>query len=467
MTIVMGKFGFVNPEGMIVQYSTYPSGGDRLKTLKGQAVLSALFAAITRGLGFLLRIVLGRQMGAEAMGIMEMAQGVQPLLMAPVISGLPQAVSRLVALEGKAENAQKGQTLYAARRMALKRGTAMAVVCVAAAPFAGLLLGDMRVIPTLLLFAPALPLVGMSCVMDGCAFGMGKAFSPGVSECAEQCVRILICLLLLGLYPRMRLPVRAAIPAFAGLLGEGAGLLVMTAALRGIARKGCNEKAVRRNLDRMALPMMGSRLGMSGIRALTGVMLPRLLMLHGMTGGDAAAAIGRLQGMVMPLLFLPGILTGALASLGGPQVAARTGRAQRKLMLRLFGMALTAGIMGAGALYLFAPVIGDVLYKQSGIAPLIQMMCPGALLAALNHILSAMLMGLGRQRKLFFVQMTSGVIMLLLTVILSVRFGIVGTGCATLLGMGVQWVMLVLHIVRGSLGRDDSGGATPTPLAGG
>ena len=108
-------------------------------------------------------------------------------------------------------------------------------------------------------------------------------------------------------------------------------------------------------------------------------------------------------------------------------------------------------------MYLFAPVIGDVLYKQSGIAPLIQMMCPGALLAAVNHILSAMLMGLGRQRKLFFVQMTSGVITLLLTVILSVRFGIVGTGCATLLGMGVQWVMLVLHIAHGSF----SGGCTP------
>ena len=133
-----------------------------MASLKTQALVMTLANAYTRALGFVLRIFSARLMGAEAMGIMEMAQGVQPLLMAPVISGLPQAVSRLVALEGKAENAQKGQTLYAARRMALKRGTAMAVVCVAAAPFAGLLLGDMRVIPTLLLFAPALP-AGETC----------------------------------------------------------------------------------------------------------------------------------------------------------------------------------------------------------------------------------------------------------------------------------------------------------------
>lgn len=418
--------------------------------MKGQAAVSTLFAVVTRGLGFVLRILQGRLLGAEAMGMLEMASGVQQLLLTPVVSGLPAAVSRLTAME-KGEN--RGQTLHAAEKMALRRGAAMMVLGIVSAPFAGLVLGDMRVVPLLLIFAPALPIVSVCCVMDGCAYGLGKAFSPAVSECAEQLVRIAVSVLLLTFFADLYLPIRAAVPTFAGLLGEGAGLMVMAAALRGVGRRDGDERHIQRQLDRLALPMMGSRAGMSILRSVTGMLLPRLLVMYGLSSRDAAAQIGLLQGMVMPLLFLPGIVTGAFASLGGPQMAARKGRAQKHLAAKLILLSLFAGMAGAVLLYLFAPLIGDVLYGQSGVAPLLRKMSAGALFISLNHILSAMLMGLGRQKALFARQMVSGAATLMLTVFFTVHRGIAGTGMAILLGQAMQCMLLTAEMRRSLTGR--------------
>lgn len=50
-----------------------------------------------RIIGFAMRIWLSRELGAQAMGLVELAQNAQMLLITPVVSGLPAAVSRMSA----------------------------------------------------------------------------------------------------------------------------------------------------------------------------------------------------------------------------------------------------------------------------------------------------------------------------------------------------------------------------------
>ena len=52
---------------------------------------------IVRAMGFVMRIWLSREMGAAAMGLVELAHSAQMLLITPVVSGLPAAVSRMSA----------------------------------------------------------------------------------------------------------------------------------------------------------------------------------------------------------------------------------------------------------------------------------------------------------------------------------------------------------------------------------
>ena len=65
-----------------------------------QALILTLGNGLTRGLGFVLRLLLARRMGAQALGVMEMANSVGMLALTPVTAGIPSAVSRLTAKEG-------------------------------------------------------------------------------------------------------------------------------------------------------------------------------------------------------------------------------------------------------------------------------------------------------------------------------------------------------------------------------
>ena len=66
-------------------------------SLKKQALVMTLANAYTRALGFVLRIISARLMGAEAMGVMEMSSSAVMLAITPVTAGIPTALSRLAA----------------------------------------------------------------------------------------------------------------------------------------------------------------------------------------------------------------------------------------------------------------------------------------------------------------------------------------------------------------------------------
>ena len=50
-----------------------------------------------RVIGFVMRIWLSREMGAAAIGLVELSHSAQMLLITPVVAGLPAAVSRMSA----------------------------------------------------------------------------------------------------------------------------------------------------------------------------------------------------------------------------------------------------------------------------------------------------------------------------------------------------------------------------------
>ena len=70
---------------------------DVKKRLVRQTLGLSVSHFVLRVLGFVLRILLSRELGAAAMGLVELAHSAQQLLITPVVSGLPAAVSRMSA----------------------------------------------------------------------------------------------------------------------------------------------------------------------------------------------------------------------------------------------------------------------------------------------------------------------------------------------------------------------------------
>ena len=94
----------------------------RGKTLVQKTLFLSASHFVVRSIGFLLRLWLSRDLGAQAMGLVELAQSAQMLLITPVVTGLPAAVSRLCA---KAEGRERARVvrcaLLLARRYAAGR----------------------------------------------------------------------------------------------------------------------------------------------------------------------------------------------------------------------------------------------------------------------------------------------------------------------------------------------------------
>ena len=69
----------------------------RGKTLIQKTLFLSASHFAVRSAGFLLRLWLSRELGAQTMGLVELAQSAQMLLITPVVTGLPVAVSRMCA----------------------------------------------------------------------------------------------------------------------------------------------------------------------------------------------------------------------------------------------------------------------------------------------------------------------------------------------------------------------------------
>ena len=427
----------------------------RKQTLKRQAVLTAGNNAAVRALGFFMRLWVSRALGAEAVGIMELASGAHMLALTPAAAGLPAAVSRLTAREK--DPLRQRQILRAGRQTALGMGGALTALFFLLSPGIASLLGDERTLPSLILFSPCVLLVGVSSVYDGFCFGVGSALPPAVSELTEQAVRLGVTMGLLRLLPGLTPAYRAALPAFATTLGEAAGGIVILLMVG--KSPACREKEalgpLRARLRRMALPIMITRLSHTGLRALCGVIIPLRLVASGLEHSEAMSRLGMLNGMVMPLMMLPGMLSGALATVGTP-AAARCAdrRARGRLALRLILPALAAGAACGGAVYLLAPFLAMKLYRLPELSPLLRAMCPMAVLLPVQQVISGLMTGLGMQKKALNAALLGAGVNLLCTWLWAAQpqMRIFGAGYAALAGHGLT-MLLCFAYLSGKPGR--------------
>ncbi len=413
--------------------------GVEKSSLKKQAMVTAGSTAAVRAAGFALRLWISRLLGAEALGILELASGVHMLALTPAAAGLPGAVSRMAA---KAENEEQRQlALYAGRQVSLRLGGVIAPLFFLLGPLLSRALGDERALPALWCFVPCVITVGVSSVYDGWFFGRGRALPPAVSECAEQAARMLALAALARWISRVTPAWRAAMPAAASTVGEAVGLGVVMAWAGRVPsfRHDPRLAETRRQLMGLSLPLLLNRLCHTGLRSLCSAVIPLRLMAGGCLRAEAMSLLGMLNGMVMPLMFLPCMVSGALAAVGAPAAArCKTAPAERRLIRRLLFAALAVGAACAGGLYALAPFLARRFYRLPELTALIRFSCPLALLLPLHQAASGVMTGLGMQKKTLRASLAGSAVLLFFTWYWVPKLGISGAALSSMIGHAVM-----------------------------
>lgn len=416
------------------------------QSLKSQALLMTAMGAAVRGGGLVIRLILSRVLGAEAMGIMELASGVHLLALTPGTAGLPGAVSRMTA-RAQTEKEQ-AQILFAGRQWALRMALWVIPAFFLFTPLLSSLLGDTRTLPSLYCFLPCALLSGVASAYDGFFLGRGQALPPMLSEGGEQAARLLFLLIFSSLMLRVTVAWRAGLAALAGLIGEGVGLLIVMLFARGIASVPNDSVCLRREISRLSLPALLNRLSHTGLRALSNWLIPRQLIVAGLSQREALSQLGMLNGMVMPLIFLPGLAAGSLALVGGPAAArCRTPAALRRLFFRLMGAALAVGLLAMGLLFSFAPKLSLFLYRLPELTTLLRSLSPLALMLSLHQVTSGLMTGLGMQKRALGDALLGAAFTLFFTFLWTPTMGILGAGYAALLGHCASFFSSIIHLV--------------------
>ncbi len=360
-----------------------------------------LFSTIEKTLSFAYRIILSRGIGAEGLGIYQIALSVFSVLLTAASSGVPVTVSRLLTKQNAMGNTAGKNAVVTAGIVSTLAFTVPACVLIFA--FRGLfgaMFSDERCLDVFLIILPGLIITSVYAVMRGAFWGDRQFMPYSLIELAEDALMVITGTLL----------VTGAADAADGARRAGAAVFVsyvfsFAASLGWYFRKGGRLVAPKTQLKPLlssALPITAMRTSSSLLNSLVAVLIPFLLVkMRGVTDGEAVALYGVAAGMAMPILFIPSSLIGSIAVVLAPELSENFYRNRTELLKADVEKSLKAALFIAFALVplLFAAggTAGEVLFSDELSGRIVRNCCPMLLPMCLSMMSTTVLNSMNRE----------------------------------------------------------------------
>jgi len=437
--------------------------------IRGTMILLAA-GLVNRILGFVPRITLPRVIGAEGVGLYQLGYPLLIVLLTLITGGIPLAVAKLVAAAESEGNERKAKdVLVLSLALTVLLAALFTFVLAAGARWiSSELLNDERVYYTLFAMSPMLLIVGVASVFRGYFQGRQNMVPTALSQVAETVVRIVAMLLFAYLLLPHGLAYAAAGAMLGVTVGELSGLAVIAyqymrtrSAYKAFHSAQIGTDGPRRRawssfkpLLRIALPVTGSRMVGSASYFLESVMTVKALALAGVAVAAATTQYGTLQGMVIPVLLLPGVLTYSLSVSLVPslsEAAARNDtRVIHKRLHQSLRLALVTGAPFAVLMYVLAEPICYFLYNDAEVGNMLRLMAPVAMFLYFQGPLQATLQALDRPGTALLNTFYGAAIKLTLIYVLATQpqFGIYGVLAAINVNIALVTLLHWNSVVR-------------------
>ncbi|MEK4346284.1 stage V sporulation protein B [Paenibacillus sp. FSL P4-0184] len=424
--------------------------------IQGTLILLAA-GIINRMLGFIPRIALPRIIGAEGVGLYQLAYPFFIVLVTVITGGLPLAIAKMVAeAEGENRPEKSRQILRTGLTLSVGLGIFFTIVALVSASWvSNVILTDHRVYYTFIAMIPMIGIVAVSAIYRGYFQGRQNMIPSALSSVFESIVRIFFMLWFSWLLLPKGIAFAAAGAMLGVTVGEIGGMLAILWQYYVITKKdkkttpieqqtvekevihsGSDDvkstSPILRRLLGVSIPVTASRLVGSFSYLLESIITVRSLALAGIATAAATAQYGSLQGMVIPLLLLPGALTSSLAVSLVPSLSEAAARKDlptiHKRMHQALRLALVTGAPFAVLMYVLAVPLCNLLYGNPDTAPMLKLMAPFALFIYVQAPLQAALQAMDRPGRALINTLIGAVVKIILIVILASQpeYGIYG-----------------------------------------
>ncbi len=440
--------------------------------LRGAAALAAAGVAAKVG-SAVYRVLVARWLGAEAIGLYEMAAPVLAAGISICGLGLPVAAAALIAAEfGRGRRGEALRLLRASRLLLLASGAVGAVAVAVMAPALAHLLGNRAAAGALRAVAPAIALAVLLAGEKSWLQASGRVAASAAVVAVEQFGRVAA-----GMAAALRFvsggppgpavaPLAAGAVAWAPAAGAATGLAAAFAADRALPpagragralgqEDGAADSPVRRLLQGGG-PNWISNVVSSLTAAVDAALVAWRLRVTGLGADAATAALGELNGMALPLATAPAVLFGALASALVPAVAADWARgdaaAARQRGATAYFWVLAVATPAAVGVWQLAQPLALVLYRNVHAAPPLGVLAWGAIPLGLSYVAAALANAVGRPSDLLPGVLLGAIVKSALVLILTDAHGLALRGAALgiLCGLGSSTVLNVRAVSRQS-----------------
>jgi stage V sporulation protein B len=282
-----------------------------VKKLFQAVALITFFSILNRAAGFVFRIYLSRTIGAEALGLYQIALSIFFVLLTFVASGLPLIISRNTAKYSTLKDYKKERSLMSASLIfSVILSVVLSICVIIFKDVFKLLFTDEKAFQILLILLPAVLITAIFTVFRGWLWGKNNFFAVCFTEFVEQIVRIVLCVILLSSAFSFD---GANAAALSLTLSCAFSLVLIIIFYFTSGGRFAKPESIYKEVVKPSTPITLVRVLTSLVQPVIAIIIPLRLVAAGYTNSQALSLYGVAMGMTVPFLFIPSAIIGSLS----------------------------------------------------------------------------------------------------------------------------------------------------------
>lgn len=380
-------------------------------------------------LGFVLKIIITRQIGTEGIGLYSLVMPTFGLFITIATFSYPVAISKIISARGK--SSKKAIFSIIPISIILNLFTLL-IIFLISKPLANIFLKDQRLYIPLLSIGFTLPFIGLSSIIKGYYWGKQRMGIYILSNIVEQIVRIIVLIFLIPKVIKVSLVLTISLIIVVNVLSETSSIIVMLLGLpKGvkITKEDLRpSKEYIKDIMNICVPSTSSKIVGSISHFLEPIVLINVLSYVGYSNNYIVTEYGIVNGYSLALLLIPQFFTMSISTSLIPELSKSYSiediKNCKKRLFQIIGLSLMIGAFSTGIIFAVPEYFLNLIYNTNLGANYIRVLAPFFLLYFINTPLASAMQALDMSKdEMQITLLTSFVKLFLLTLLAFLKIG--------------------------------------------